>query len=512
MKINFPITITAADTNKRTISGKIVAWNEKGNTSAGATVFAKDSIDFSKPVKLLLEHDKTRPLGKLIDITANENGLEGTFKLAKTFAADDALEEAATGLRDGFSVGVMVDAWDNKDGAMVISKSSLAEVSLVSDPAIASARVEKVVATETTPENSEATAEDTTTQEDKVSDIKSEAPIATEAVEAAKSEPVAVVANQPVAYTKPRSPIVSAASYLEHSIKAAMGNDESRQYVKFTDDTSTNTGLTLAPHLNEFYTNTIKGRPAVDSISKGVLPNSGMSFTLPKLSQAPSITIEAENGALGGDEMTSTYVTVDVKKAAGIQTISWELIDRSSPAFMDALVTELSDAYAKYCDSAVIAAFTASGTQASTQAATIAGLKAYIAKEVPAAYKASGKFATNLVANTAWWETILGSDDTTNRPLFTAAQPSNAPGNVSGQSITGQVLGLNLAVDPHMSVTTLIDESAFIVAPDAFKWFESPTTQLQVQALANGQMQIALYGYYAIAPIYGAGVRRFNLT
>jgi len=37
-----------------------------------ATVFAKDSIDFSKPVKLLLEHDKTRPLGKLMDITAND--------------------------------------------------------------------------------------------------------------------------------------------------------------------------------------------------------------------------------------------------------------------------------------------------------------------------------------------------------------------------------------------------------------------------------------------------------
>jgi HK97 family phage prohead protease len=179
MKINFPITITAADTNKRTISGTIVSWNEAGNTSAGKTVFTKDSIDFSKPVKLLLEHDKTRPLGKLIDITANDQGLEGTFKLAKTFAADDALEEAATGLRDGFSVGVMVDAWDNKDGAMVISKSSLSEVSLVADPAIASARVERVVATETPTENSEATAEDTTTQEDKVSDITSDAPIAT---------------------------------------------------------------------------------------------------------------------------------------------------------------------------------------------------------------------------------------------------------------------------------------------------------------------------------------------
>ena len=46
MKINFPITLTAADSKKRTISGKIVAWDELGMTSAGATVFEKDSIDF----------------------------------------------------------------------------------------------------------------------------------------------------------------------------------------------------------------------------------------------------------------------------------------------------------------------------------------------------------------------------------------------------------------------------------------------------------------------------------
>jgi hypothetical protein len=62
MKISFPIEITAADTNKRTISGKIVTWDEQGSTSAGLTVFEKDSIDFSKPVKLLLEHQTTKPI------------------------------------------------------------------------------------------------------------------------------------------------------------------------------------------------------------------------------------------------------------------------------------------------------------------------------------------------------------------------------------------------------------------------------------------------------------------
>jgi HK97 family phage prohead protease len=102
----------------------------RGNTSAGATVFAKDSIDFSKPVKLLLEHDKTRPLGKLVDISATELGLKATFRLAKTFAADDALEEAATGLRDGFSVGVMVDDWDNmKMAQWLLQRQKLIEVS-----------------------------------------------------------------------------------------------------------------------------------------------------------------------------------------------------------------------------------------------------------------------------------------------------------------------------------------------------------------------------------------------
>ena len=509
MKIEVPITLTAADSNARTISGRIVTWGEQGNTSAGPTVFNADSIKFNKNVKLLLEHDRTRPIGKLLSYEITDSGIDAVFRIANTMAGEDSLVEAADGLRDGFSVGVKVDAWDNVDGVMVITSSKIVETSLVTDPAIDSARVAEVAASEDA-QVSETTVPEVQPEGEQVSDTTvPETPAVTEAVEAHKVE---AAAPRPAFYTSPRSPIVSAGSYLEHTIKASLGDEDSRQYVKAANDTSTNTGLTLAPHLTEFATNTISGRPAVDAVSRGVLPASGMSFTLPKISTAPTVTIEAENGALGGTEMASTYITVDVKKAAGIQTISWELLDRSSPAFYDQLIRELNDAYAKYTDTAMVAAFTASGTAASTQAATIAGLKAYISKEVPAAYAASGKFATNLVANTAWWETILGADDTTNRPLFTAAQPSNAPGAVSGQSITGQVLGLNLAVDPHMSVTTLIDESAFIVAPDAFKYYEGPQTTLQVQALANGQLQVAMYGYYAIAPIFGGGVRRFNLT
>ena len=504
------MTITAADNNARTISGRVVTWGEQGNTSVGPTVFAKNSIELNKGVKLLLEHDHTRPIGKLMAADVTNEGITAKFKIATTMAGEDALIEAAEGLRDGFSVGVQVDEWANDEGVMAIKSSRLVEVSLVTDPAIDSARVSEVAASEGEEQNSgsEIPDPDQPTEGEQVSDTTVPAP-AEETVEAAKVE---AAAPKPAFFTSPRSPIVNASSYLEYSIKAAMGDDEARTYVRAANDTASNTGLTLAPHLAEFNTNTIEGRPAVDAIDRGVLPASGLSFTLPKLSTAPTVTLEAENGALGGTEMASTYVTVDVKKAAGIQTISWELLDRSSPVFYDQLIRELNAAYAKYTDGAVIADLVSGGTAAGTQAATIAGLKAFITASVPAAYAACGKFARNLVVNTSWWETIMAAEDTTNRPLFTAAQPSNANGAVSGQSLTGTVMGLNLYVDPHMSVTTKIDDSAFVIAPESFRFYESPTTTLQVQALANGQVQVAVYGYYAIAPIYGAGVRRFNLT
>ncbi len=49
-----------------------------------------------------------------MDITADDAGIEATFKIAGTIAGDDSLLEAAEGLRDGFSVGVMVDDWKNR--------------------------------------------------------------------------------------------------------------------------------------------------------------------------------------------------------------------------------------------------------------------------------------------------------------------------------------------------------------------------------------------------------------
>ena len=512
MKINFPITLTAADSRKRTISGTIVTWGEKGNTSAGATVFEKGSIDFSKPVKLLLEHDRTRPIGKLMDITADDNGIEATFKIAGTIAGDDSLLEAAEGLRDGFSVGVMVDDWKNKAGVMSISAAKLIEVSLVTDPAIDSARVADVAATETTTENSEATAAEEQPQEDKVSEINSEAPIATEAVEAAKSEPVAVSAATPVAYTKPRSPITTKATYLEHSVRAALGNDESRMYVRAADDTtSNNAGLVPTRQLTEIINPLSNAdRPAIASISTGALPDAGMTFEIPKITAVPVVQVETEADAIIETGMTNSFLSVDVKKYAGGQTFSVEILDRSSPAFFDELVRQMEYAYLKATDSAVLDALATGGTDGGNRTLDAAGLLDFISDAGVSIYTNTLGVAENIVVSPQQWGVIQNLADN-GRPIYQNLIGNyNQGGDLGSTRLAGNLLGLNFRVDRNLSGTG--DNTMLVINPSAYTWYESPRVRLQTNVALNGQIEVAYYGYGAIATKVGAGAYKWMVA
>jgi hypothetical protein len=60
---------------------------------------------------------------------------------------------------------------------------------------------------------------------------------AAETVEASK-QVNAVEASRPMYFTKPRSPITTGGSYLEHTIRAKLGNEDSRQWVAAADDSA----------------------------------------------------------------------------------------------------------------------------------------------------------------------------------------------------------------------------------------------------------------------------------
>jgi len=499
--------------NRREISGKIVPMGtgEVGSTNMGGVVFEAGSIEIADPtkIKLLSQHDMKKPVGRMISAEVRQDGIYATFKLSRSTGGNDALIQAQEGLVSGLSVGAEVIASKpSRDGHIVVTAAKLKEVSLVTEPAFKSAQVLEIAAEESTPAEetqpeSEPVVEETTTQV--------EAPaVEAAAVEAARPT---VVANLQV---KERTAPITSAQYLEASIKAAMGDDNARRTVLAADDTtSTNTGLTLPQHLNEFVTTTFTGRPAFEAVTRQALPAAGMSFTIPKLGTAPTVADADEAASISTTGMTSTYDTVNVNKFAGRNVVSWELIDRSSPAFMDLLMTELRKAYEAATDSALIAAFTASGTQATGVAATAAGLQSFIATQSAAAYKATGgNFANKLVASTDQWAAINGYVDGSSRPLYSAqGQTQNASGAVVPTSVVGNVLGTSLIVDHNISVSGIVDESAFLVAPESVYVWESPTTQLRLNVLSTGEIEIVLYGYLAIGVLKGgAGVRRFNLT
>jgi HK97 family phage major capsid protein len=516
MKITTPMTITAADSTARTITGRIVAFEEIANASTGKVIFAKDSV-VPADVKLNLEHDRTRPIGKTLSMTVNPDSIDATFKIANTTAGSDALEEAMAGLRDGFSIELAVDEYTmEKDGSMRVLAGELTGVALVTEPAVRSARVAEVAATEAeeAPIDSESTvdAEETpTTEGDEVDNTVTNADTV-ETVEAAQS--VTASAKPAVGgwTSKPRLEF-TAVKLLENTIKASLGNEDARQYVLAAADTTDNAGLVPTRQL----TTVINGlanttRSNIDAISRGALPDAGMTFEIPKITVLPTVAVTAEAGTPSNTDQNSAFVSVDVKKYAGQQQFSVELLDRSNPLFMQELMNNLAAQYAKATDTAVNAALISGASLDATTTTTYptaSELLGVVARGAASVYSGTQGFARNIIMNTSQWSNVMQLNDS-GRPIYNAQVPQNAGGVAAPTSVRGNVAGLDLYVTANTSATTDTDGSILIVNPDAYTWYEGPTYQLRADVIASGEISIMMYGYGAIATKIGAGAFKNN--
>ena len=542
LHLTFNNAIEAADTERRMISGKIAPYGEVGYTSAGPVVFERGSIsipDVTK-IKLLMQHDSTKPVGRATYSSDDESGMYASFKISSSSRGQDALVLAQENLVSGLSVGVDVSASKQMKGYLLVTAAVLKEVSLVESAAFDSAAVTDIAAakaeleaamsksTKTTTINTVITEVETETEtesEETVTtapidtpDVPAEKPVEAAPVQAARQiiRP-SVLDSQTV-----RTPITSMAKYTEHKIKAALGNQDSILYITAADDDfSTNPAFSPTQYLSEFPTNTRFGTPSIDACSRGVLPASGMTINVPSLvtsaggksGVAPVVTVEAEGGAVANTGMVTEYLSGTVNKYSGMNTISIELLQRSDPNFYAELTQQLQNAYLKTLDTTVNAALITAGTLATTaQAATSAGIIGYASEAARLVYEATGYYAQNYIANGSQWQLLMGASDTTGRPIYSASQPMNAGGLIQPGSIRGNVLGLDLYVDKNFSATTTIDDSAIILAPEAFTVYQSPQAYMSVNVVSNLQVQVAIYGYMATIAKMPKGIIRYNFT
>lgn len=509
MQLTFSSNIEC-DQGRRIISGKIVPYDgEIGQTSVGKVVFEQGSIQLPEPgtSKLLLEHDAKKPIGKAVAFNETPAGVFASFKVSNTSRGTDSLIEASDGLRSGLSVGVEVLASQPRNGVLYVQSARLFETSLVQSAAFDSAAVTSVAAsaveavdealTEIPQSESEATL-------DTQSTVAPEAVVETPAVEASRPTVTAAFYAAPrLEFTKEK--------YLENTIRAQMGDDDARQYIRAAANTTDNAGLIPTRQLTEVINPLANAdRPFIDAISRGVLPDAGMTFEIPKISQVPTVAVTAEEGIPSDTDLTDSFLSVTVQKFAGQQTFSVELLDRSSPAFYSELVKNMEFAYAKATDARVATVVAAAATDGGNRTMSAAGILDFVTDAAVDIYTNTLGFASNLVVSPQQWGAIMGLLDTTDRAIYTAVNPVNAGGNASPVSLKGQINGLNLYVDRNLSGTG--DGTMIVVNPESYTWYESPTFKLEAAIIASGQINVAYYGYGAIATKVATGAFKWMVV
>jgi HK97 family phage prohead protease len=510
--VTFSSDITAADMERRTIVGTVVPYGVAGNTSLGPVIFQPGSIQASGDVKLLLEHDGRRPIGKATGFVDGPDRLVGSFRISQTSAGTDSLVEASDGLRDGLSVGAAIlESTIGDAGEIIVTAAELREVSLVTTPAFSEALVSKVAASgDPEPEPS---AEPPAPSEEDVPMDQTATEVAAAAVD---PKPVVEAASPTVPYLTTNLRALdgmTAGSFAHYQLEAAKGDSEAQMIVRAAlDDNNTTTAAGLIP--TRFLRDVIgvldARRPFIDSLSREALPDAGMEFKIPRRTARASVAEQVYQGdEVSSDEPTYDFLTVPVRTFAGGERISRQLIERSDPAFLDRLFLEMASEYAQKVDNfaygEVVAALTSANESAGPSIAEAVGQGIADSWSVM-------RFSPNHVlvgpSTTGWFgfDDLLKAVDSDDRPLFSGATSLiNQPGNIAVPGASGSVMGLGLVVDGNLAS----DADALVYPSAAATFYEVPGApiSISVQDVSTLEVEVAVYGYVGLAVKYPLAFR-----
>src|SRR5215470_9178143 len=109
--IRFEMDVLAADQVERTIDGVIVPYGEVGRIAGVDYRFLPGSVKTARSrTPLLVDHDRSRPVGVLERLEETEHGATARFRVDGTDDGTRVLAQAASGSRGGLSIGATVEA------------------------------------------------------------------------------------------------------------------------------------------------------------------------------------------------------------------------------------------------------------------------------------------------------------------------------------------------------------------------------------------------------------------
>ena len=282
--------------------------------------------------------------------------------------------------------------------------------------------------------------------------------------------------------------------------------------------TSAFAGLVVPQYLvDEFAPLARAGRPFADACRKHDLPAEGMVFNIGKVTTGTSVDDQAaENAAVSETDIDDTLLPINVRTAAGSQTVSRQALERGT-GIEDTTLADLIGAYHTNLDtkllnvatvglSAVATAITYTDAAPSATALYPKLVGASAATEAALLNAAVGDVIAVMHSRRWYW---LQTQLTSTWPMFgqpgVAAQLGGANyGERYGSGFRGILPnGVPVIVDNNVATTKgggTEDEIYFVAQSEAHLW-EDPSAPMLIRAEQPSAkklgVDLVVYGYYA---------------
>jgi HK97 family phage prohead protease len=471
--------------------GMAVPYNTETMIGGVRESFAPHSFDPADVIGKPLAYRHGEPIGRITGAENREEGLFIDFDIVNTAQGRDAAVLARTDSVKGLSVGFMSakNVMSKARDAITHTAASLLEVSLTPYPAYATAGVSAIR------ENEGETMSDTMDSTEAVS-VDSEA---REAIAEVRESLANIEARAFV--SEPVHPLAQFRSFGEYSKAVLAGEIESRA---LADQITANNAGVLPPNWMMDVKNIVDlGRPAISAFGVESAGTSGMEFAWPYFDGDLALIVEEQTTQK--TEVNSVRIDIEkgtatLKTYAAGSDISYQLLQRSSPSYLDAHNRIMAASYALVTDNVFVDAMLTASTPINYDLAADTTGGAFREQVFQASVNvetATGRpaefviVASNVFAKIGGWSTF-----------FPAAYPVM---NVSGVATAG-TLGVNVSGLPVIHDRNLASGGILVSNSSTASWIEDGPNLATAENVANLGRDVAIYGYGVSAAYTPAGI------
>jgi len=439
------------------------------------------------------------PIGIIRSAKNEPDGLYIDFDIVNTAQGRDAATLMRTGASKGLSVGFspVKSAWSSTKDAVKHLRANLLEVSLTHMPAYATAGVSAIredeeAMSETTTETTPVVVVEDVAAREQISEIR-------ETISAIEARAFTAPAVHPLAQFR---------SFGDYRKALWTGDVEERAL--FDQVTTDNPGVIPPAWITEVKGIVDLGRRAITALGGPMSPGaSGMTVNWPYFDGTLTDIVETQVNEK--DEVNSVQISflkgdVDLATYAAGSDISYQLLQRSSPSYLDAHGRVMAASYATVTDRAFTSALwnQGSGIEDYDFAADTDGqdFKAAVFSASVSVEDATGQPASVVLVSSAVFRKI-GAWTAFNPQVYSV---QNVAGVAQASTLQASVSGLPVVRAPWLDTNAAYN--AIVSNGLAARWMEDGPRLATAENVAQLGRDVAIYGYGASALFIPAGVIR----